>query len=100
MRILHFFRSPIGNIVLFCAFVGLGGLLVLRGNARERTQTTKQMTRVDTATPRPTRESISRNSMPFRPIPVAMIKKTGAEEPKVDAPATTGERGLRRTQVA
>jgi hypothetical protein len=99
MRILSFFRSPTGNIVLFCAFVGLGGLLVFRGNARERTQTARQMTRVDPAPPRTMRESISRNSMPFRPIQVAMVKKTIAEEPRADAPQPISERGLRRTQV-
>ncbi len=100
MRIVSFLRSPTGNIVLFCAFVGIGGLLVFRGNARERARTSKQMTRVETSPAHATRESISRNSLPFRPIPAAMVKKVSADDTRADSPAPPPERGLRRVQAS
>src|SRR5262245_6886071 len=99
MRIIPFFRSPIGNIVLFCAFVGFGALLMLRGNARERAQTSKQMTRVESAPPRAMRESISRNSLPFRPIPAALVKKSPVDDAKPDLGPPQAERAPRRGAV-
>ena len=37
MRFLPFLRSPKGNILLFGVFILLGGFMVFRSNARERT---------------------------------------------------------------
>ena len=51
MRLLPFFRSPVGNVVLLCVFVGLGGLMVFSSNARERSQDA-QMTTVATVSRR------------------------------------------------
>jgi hypothetical protein len=79
MRLLSFLRSPTGNVVLFVAFVGLGGLLVFRSNAREHTHGA-QMTRVASkSAPNPARETITRNSLPFRQV--AMVKQTSATAP-------------------
>lgn len=80
MRILPFFRSPTGNIVLFCAFVGVGGLMVFRSNARER-EHGSQLTRVAPAAPASNRETISRNALPFRKV--AMVKQASATPPLV-----------------
>lgn len=80
MRILPFLRSPAGNIVLFCAFVGVGGLMVFRSNARER-EHGSQLTRVASAAPASNRETISRNALPFRKV--AMVKQASATPPPV-----------------
>lgn len=96
MRALPFLRSPTGNIVLFCAFVGVGGLLVFRSNARERAHGA-QMTHVESAAPAPARSSITRNSLPFRPV--AMLKKTSAAPMPTSEPMEEPvERGSRRGQ--
>lgn len=97
MRILPFLRSPTGNIVLFCTFVGFGGMLVFRSNARERA-TGAQLTHVASATPASSRETISRNSLPFRPV--AMVRQTNAAAavPVSDAEEVRGERLGRRAQ--
>ncbi len=100
MRILPFLRSPLGNIVLFCSFVAIGAVLMLRGNARERAQTSKQMTRVVSAPPKAMRETISRNSMPFRPVPAMMVKKAATDDGRADLPAPPPERAPRRGAVA
>lgn len=76
MRVLSFFRSPRGNVVLFCTFVAVGGVLVFRSNARERTHNA-QMTRVASgSTAAAPRETITRNSLPFRSV--GMVKQTSA----------------------
>lgn len=96
MRVLPFLRSPTGNIVLFCAFVGIGGLLVFRGNARERTHGA-QMTKVEATSSAPARSSITRNSLPFRPV--AMVKKTSTAPTQSSEPTEAPvERGPRRGQ--
>jgi hypothetical protein len=78
MRILPFLRSPTGNIVLFCAFVGVGGLMVFRSNARER-EHGSQLTRVAATAPASNRETISRNALPFRKV--AMVKQASVTPP-------------------
>src|SRR3954469_9465567 len=93
MRIVSFLRSPTGNIALLCAFVAVGGLLVFRGNARERSHAAQQMTRVESTPLRSTRETIARNTIPFRPTPAAMFKKAGADEtPRNELPPMAVER--------
>lgn len=97
MRLLSFFRSPTGNIVLFVAFIGLGGALVFRSNAREQTHGA-QMTRVASKAPATSRETITRNSLPFRQV--AMVKQASATTP-VAAPEieSRAERLGRRRQM-
>lgn len=80
MRILPFLRSPTGNIVLFCTFVGVGGFMVFRSNARER-EHRSQLTRVAATAPTSNRETISRNALPFRKV--AMVKQASATPPPV-----------------
>src|SRR5262245_34421407 len=98
MRLVSFFRSPTGNIALFCAFVGLGGILVFRSNARERMHGT-QMTRVASAPAQTApRETITRNGLPFRQV--AMVKQTSATVPAVadEADGRAERLGRRRQQ--
>jgi hypothetical protein len=93
MRIVSFLRSPTGNIALLCTFVVVGGLLVFRGNARERSHAAQQMTRVESPPLRSTRETIARNTVPFRPTPVAMVRKASAEDtPRNELPPIAVER--------
>ena len=80
MRILPFLRSPKGNIILFCAFVGIGGLMVFRSNARERAHEA-QLTPVAASPASKGRESITRNSLPFRKV--AAIRHASATTPPV-----------------
>lgn len=94
MSILPFLRSPAGNVAIFCAFVGFGGLMVFRSNAREAAQS-RQMTRVATPAPSDTKETITRNSLAFRPA--AMVRPVADERTApADLPETTPERGFRR----
>lgn len=97
LRIIPFLRSPTGNILVFCAFVGVGGVAMVRSNVRERAHAT-QMTKVDTVTSAPAVESITRPSLPF--VPALLVKKittpvapNGEDEPAI-------ERGFRRGQPA
>ena len=95
-RILPFLRSPTGNIVVFAVFVLLGGVTMLRSNARERAQTAR-MTKVESTAPSTSVESITRPSLPF--VPALLVKKTDMKSPgtatEEEAPA---ERGFRRNQ--
>lgn len=93
-RILPFLRSPTGNIVVFCLFVVLGGVTMLRSNARERAHAT-QMTKVDSAPTVARVESISRPSLPF--VPAMLVKKV---DPQPATPPADEERsfGFRRAQ--
>jgi hypothetical protein len=96
-RLLPFLRSPTGNIVVFAAFVVLGGVTMLRSNARERAQAA-QMSRVDSAPHSTAIETITRPSLPF--MPALLVKKTS--EPKGGAVVGDDdprpERGFRRGQ--
>jgi hypothetical protein len=67
-----------GNIAIFCAFVGVGGCMVFRSNAREQAQN-RQMTRVAAASPTDIKETITRNSLPFRPV--ALVRQISDEHP-------------------
>lgn len=95
MRVVPFLRSPAGSIVVFGAFLGVGGLMMFRSNAREREQVAA-MTRVQEMPVAASRESYSRQSVPFKPA--GMVKQTAfppaPEEPSEIPP----ERGLRRVQ--
>lgn len=97
MRLLPFFRSPVGNVVLLCVFVGLGGLMVFRSNARERSQDAQMTTVAASAAPTNARETITRNSLPFRNA--AMVRKTSAAPtPIADEADVVRERPGRRSQ--
>lgn len=93
LRILPFLRSPTGNIVVFCLFVVLGAVTMLRSNARERAHAV-QMTKVDSVAPPSRVESITRPSLPF--VPALLVKKVDAAPVAEDE--TPIERGFRRTQ--
>jgi len=75
MRLLPYLKSPTGNLVLFFGFIGVGGLLVFRSNAREKAQAA-QMTTVAAAEPGAARESIIRNGLPFKLPPAALPRKS------------------------
>ena len=93
-RLLPFFRSPAGNVVLLVAFVVFGGVLVFRSSARDHT-TASQMTRARDAQPAPARETITRNSLPFRPV--AMVREAvAAIPPRVSEEPVSAERRTRR----
>jgi hypothetical protein len=95
-RILPFLRSPTGNIAVFGLFVVLGGLTMLRSNARERAQAA-HMTRVDSTAATPAVESITRPSLPF--VPALLVKKSDVRQPNAmtdDEP--TIDRSFRRNQ--
>jgi hypothetical protein len=86
MRVLPFLRSPTGNLVLFCTFVGVGGVLVLRSNARERAQAAR-MTRAPTVAVGDERETITRDAVAFQPV--SLVKQTVAPAP---VPSDSAER--------
>lgn len=85
MRTLAFFKTPVGNLVLFLGFIVVGGLLVYRSNARENAMTA-QLTKVDAPDHSATRESITRNGELLK-LPAAMLgrKAPQAGEPPTDA---------------
>ncbi len=96
MRFLPFLRSPKGNILLFGLFILLGGFMVFRSNARERAGGA-HLAPVPDAAPAPaTKETITRNSIPFRPT--AAVKQTATPAPEIVEPAPT--RGARRSEPA
>lgn len=76
MRLLPFLRSPKGNVLLLGVFIVGGGLLILRGNADVRTSGA-HMTPVPARNEIPvTKQTVTRNSLPFRPV--AMVRQTSA----------------------
>lgn len=93
-RILPFLRSPTGNIVVFGLFVVLGGLTMLRSNARERAHAAS-MTKVDSAPTASSVESITRPSLPF--VPALLVKKFDAQSATA-APEEERPAGFRRAQ--
>jgi hypothetical protein len=76
MRVLPYLKSPTGNLVLFFGFIAVGGLLVFRSNAREKSQAA-QMTKVAATEQGAARESITRNGLPFK-LPLATLARKGA----------------------
>lgn len=98
-RVLPFLRSPTGNVVLLVAFVLFAGTMVFRSSAREDARG-DQLTRVASRPTNHTRETISRNSLPFRSV--AMTKT--AQQTTVGSPEATGtppphgERQSRRSE--
>src|SRR5687767_11360782 len=92
-RFVSFLKTPLGNLVLFFAFVAVGGVLVYRSNARERMHSA-QMTKVSSAPPTRARESITRNSLPFRPVSLQRI--AAAKVMPVAAAEETSDRTPRR----
>jgi len=78
-RPIGFFKSPLGHLVIFLAFVAVGGALIYQGNARAKAQTA-QMTKVD-ETPEPAESvaSFVREAVPF--------KTTAPEPPAPKAPS-------------
>lgn len=85
-RILPFFRSPTGNAVLLVAFVLLAGTMVFRSNAGEGAHR-GQLTPVASRTVNHPRETINRNSLPFRPVAMAKtVQQQGTEVVEPPAP--------------
>jgi hypothetical protein len=93
MRLMPFLRSPKGNILLLGGFILLGGVLVFRTNARERAGGAHMEPGPAQTTTPPTRETITRNSFPFRPV--AMVRQTNTPAPEPVEPAAPA-RGFRR----
>ena len=92
-RVLPFLRSPTGNVVMLGLFILVGGTMVFRTNAREHPHSA-QMTRVSSQAPASSRETISRNSLPFRTV--AMVKQTAAVVPADAGEMPAPERSRRR----
>jgi hypothetical protein len=65
MRFLAFLKSPAGSVAVFVCLAAAGGLLILRGNARERARAA-QLTKVETSAPASLRESILRPGQAFK----------------------------------
>jgi hypothetical protein len=67
MKLMAFLKSPTGNVVIFVAFVAVGGLLIYRGNRRSKAQT-EQLTKIEEkAEPPGTVASFIRAAVPFKP---------------------------------
>lgn len=81
-RLLPFLRSPAGNLVLLVAFVALGGTMVFRSNARERSTMSPAVTEPD-GQAAAKRETITRNGLPFRKA--AMVKQAPVAAAPVSA---------------
>lgn len=78
MRLLPFFKSPRGNLVLFFGFVAVGGLLLYRSSAREKAQAA-QMTKVTAMETPAAVESILRNGVPFKAAPASATRKSATD---------------------
>lgn len=92
MRILAFFKSPTGNIVLFMGFVAIAGVLVYRGNAQGETESA-QMTKVEAGESVALHESITRDATQFKP-PASL---SSTKQPP-GAPMETGDAMIGRFQ--
>jgi hypothetical protein len=65
MRLVKFFKSPMGNLAIFFGFIAVGGLMLYQSNARARAQSA-QLTKVEAAEPAMPATSIIRNAVPFK----------------------------------
>lgn len=75
MKIIAFFKSSLGNLVLFLIFIGVGGLMFYQGNQREKAQTTG-MTRVESTEGGLLHTSIVRASTLFKPSAIPSVQRT------------------------
>lgn len=71
MRAIPFLRSPRGNLVLLIGFAVVGGLLMYRSSAREKTRAT-QMIKVESPAQQIARESITREGHLLK-VPAAFL---------------------------
>ena len=46
MKIIAFFKSPTGNLILFLVFLGVGGLMLYPSNVRDKAQA-NEMTSIE-----------------------------------------------------
>ena len=74
MKLLAFFKSPAGNLVLFAAFLGVGGLMLYRGHQRDQAQA-QAMTPVANPDAGVLHASIARAAAVFKPAPPPPVAK-------------------------
>lgn len=68
MKLWAFLKSPAGTLTLFVLFAAVGGWMIQRSNARERTRTA-QMTKVEAVDAGPVRRSVLRSGAPLKVPP-------------------------------
>jgi hypothetical protein len=90
MRILRFFQSPPGHLVLLASFVAVGGLLMYGSHAREQAQVA-QLTKVETEEPGPIHELMTRVGLAFKPPAPVPEAKLG-EDPAATAKQPPAQR--------
>ena len=97
MKIIAFFKSPTGNLLLFLAFLGIGGLMLYRSNLRDKMQA-KEMSRIEQPDTEIQHVSIVRTAAVFKPTPLSSVTKFAAEPTvlgtrETDLNASTPPRG-------
>lgn len=85
MKIVAFLKSPAGSIVLLAIFLGVGGLVLMRSNAREDAAD-KALTPATPSEPGPLHASLTRAATVFKPAPPAPIAKP-TPKPEAAAPS-------------
>lgn len=95
-RLMAFFKSPTGSLVVFFGFVAVGGLLMYRSHVRGQAQAA-QLTRVETPAHPVARESILRDGQALKLPARAAPRATAAADP---ATVEVGEPGESRPQAA
>lgn len=91
MKILAFFKSPAGNLVLFVVLAAVGGFMIHRSNVREKIQAA-QLSRVDDTGSHPMRESILRSGQPLTvPAPSSLPPNRPAQPAPTDETEATSK---------
>lgn len=87
MKLWAFLKSPAGSITIFVCLAAVAGLLIQRGNSREKARV-EQLTPVEVTEPSQIRESIVRVGQPLKVPPRAAVPT-----PAVSPPDEMTERG-------
>lgn len=97
MQLWRFLKSPTGTLTVFVIFAAVGGVIIHRTNARERSRAA-QMTTVDASGSAPLRESIARSASPLK-FPARTAANAAQKiEPPLEPGRRESPRGLGRRE--